>query len=410
MLKLFKQNCLFTKLITINLFSKVGDRLFYTAMLTTASLLPHSSTAVMVVSASETLPVLLSLLAGTVADQQASKIKLLVRSSLFRAVMYLGIGGLFCYRSTLPLLVMASLLNLLSDISGNYSTALFSPFTKKLVAAEDMERAQGLISLGSQLVNVLATFLGSILLIILNKSFLAMINALIFVFVAFAFLKLAPQLRKTENAIAIADFDNIFIAVKTNFNEFLENRKLSLNLLQLCLLNGFFGGLVPIFTLFIKKNKNLSIFPASLKISLLSGVITLAMIAGNLMGTKILRNQSISNLTMFSDIFIILVGSGFLLNNLYVILIASSLLSLFLGTISPRFSAKVVNCTPVGQLGGIITTVNACLTLVPPITSFLFPMLSNFGLILAYYGFITYGVLLILIDLKNYYLSQNSCL
>lgn len=93
-----------------------------------------------------------------------------------------------------------------------------------------------------------------------------------------------------------------------------------------------------------------------------------------------------------------------------MILIASSLLSLFLGTISPRFSAKVVNCTPVGQLGGIITTVNACLTLVPPITSFLFPMLSNFGLILAYYGFITYGVLLILIDLKNYYLGQNSCL
>lgn len=400
MLRFFKQNCLFTKLASVNLLSKVGDRLFYTAMLTTASLLPESSIAVMVVSASETIPILLSVFVGVVADRQAKKIKFLVQSLLFRAIMYLGIGVVFCYHSTLTLLLIVSLLNLLSDISGNYSSALFAPFTKKLISAKDMEEAQGILSLASQLVNVLATFLGSVLLIVLSKSLLAVGNALIFIIVAGAFLRMSPQLRKTENTITVSHSNSIFKAIHTSLGLFFKDRELTINLLQLCLLNGFFGGLVPIFTLFIKENKTLAIFSAPIKISLLSGLITLAMIGGNLLGARVLRRQSISNLTLIADVFILLTSLGFLFNSFYLILLASGLLSFLLGIISPRFCAEIVNRSPVERLGGIITTINACLVIAPPLTSMIFPILSNLDIKFAYYGFLIYGAFLILSRLK----------
>lgn len=54
--------------------------------------------------------------------------------------------------------------NFISDLAGNYSSALVTPFTKNLVKAEDMEQAQGIISMTTQLINVLATFAGATLL------------------------------------------------------------------------------------------------------------------------------------------------------------------------------------------------------------------------------------------------------
>ena len=69
MFNFFKKNKLFTQLASINLVSKIGDKLFYTAMLTTATSLTDGSIAVMVVSASETLPILISLFLGVVADR-----------------------------------------------------------------------------------------------------------------------------------------------------------------------------------------------------------------------------------------------------------------------------------------------------------------------------------------------------
>jgi len=55
-----RKNPAFVRLASINLFSKTGDRLFYTAMLTVASTLPEANLAIMIVSASETLPILFS--------------------------------------------------------------------------------------------------------------------------------------------------------------------------------------------------------------------------------------------------------------------------------------------------------------------------------------------------------------
>ena len=163
------------------------------------------------------------------------------------------------------------------------------------------------------------------------------------------------------------------------------------------MLNGFFGGLTPIFALFIKSNNELVLLSNPVKISLLSGIMTLSMILGNSLTSKILRKYSIFHINVWSDVMILLIGIGF--NSIWIIFLANSSLAFLLGIVAPRFSADVVNRYPVERIGGIITTVNALLVIAPPLTSLIFPMLSTISMLLAYSGFIVYALLLIVISL-----------
>lgn len=185
-------------------------------MLTAAISLPNSSLAITIVSASETLPILLSLFLGVVADKQTQKINQLIKNSIFRTFMYLGIGLLFQYPQTLILIILASILNLISDISGNYSTALFSPFTKALIKSEDMQEAQGFINVGTQLVSVISTFVGASLLTIYTKSSLAIINASIFFIVTFLYWFSQPSLKVQEKTIKVNEREETFSLVRDN--------------------------------------------------------------------------------------------------------------------------------------------------------------------------------------------------
>ncbi len=398
----FKNNKLFSRLVGINLLSKVGDRLFYTAMLTVAVSLQDASLAVMVVSASETLPILISLFLGPIADKQEQKLRQLVSSSLFRVLMYLGIAFIFRYPPTVMLIFLAAFFNLLSDVSGNYSTALFSPFTKILVKPESMQEAQGLVSLGTQLVTILSTFIGASLLLVFSESSLAATNAIVFLIVAIFYWMIHPQLKMYESNMTISKEKNAFRVVKENFKSFLTDHVFFINLVQLAMLNGFFGGLTPLFALFIKENCELATLSKPLKISILSGIITFFMIIGNGLTNKIFKKQSIFIINILADLAILLVGLGFVMNSIWIIWSGNAFLAFLLGIVSPRFSADVVNRYPVERIGGIVTSVNSLLVLAPPVTSLIFPTLSTINIHLAYIGLLAYAVLLILFSMLIY--------
>ena len=303
------------------------------------------------------------------------------------------------YRNTLTLIFCVAVLNFLSDLSGNYSSALIAPFTKKLVEKKDMEQAQGLISIASQLMNVLATFLGSILLSFFQKRVVAYFNSFIFLFVGIRFLLIKKDMNLVEKDIGNINNKNTLKNAIINFNFLFRDKRIFKYLCQLSLLNGFFGGLTPIFALFINNNNSLKIISNPIKISLLSGIITLSMIVGNDLSSKILKNVSLSLLNIISTIFLLFISISFILNNLYLIFFNSSILSMFLGIISPRFSAMIINKYPTERLGGIITTTNSLLVIIPPIASIIFPSLANISLIYSYIGFSLYSLLLFLLNI-----------
>ena len=155
---------------------------------------------------------------------------------------------------------------------------------------------------------------------------------------------------------------------------------LLVNLIQLAMLNGFFGGLIPIFALFINTNNEIPYLSNPIKISILSGIITLSMIIGTSLSTSILRQTKLYHINIISDAMILFIGSAFILNNLLLIFVANGCIAFLLGIVSPRFSADIVNRYPISRIGGIITSVNALLVIIPPITSLLFPLIASINI------------------------------
>lgn len=398
MQKLYQTEPLFFKLASITLFSKIGDRLFYTALLSSATLLTtHRGLAVIIISLSETLPLLLGFILGSLADQCLNKLKALSQTSLLRCFFYLVISLLAGYSTTFTFILMIAWLNFCSDLLGNYASALTTPFTKILVSAEQMQQAQSFLSMGTQLFNVLATFLGSFLLIFISQSHLALINALIFFIVALAFRKLSPSLVQAQSTLLVPAKISLSQALKQNFGALYHHHTLFIILLQLTLLNGFFGGLTPIFALFIKEDPQLLWIPLPLKLALLSGLITSGMILGNFSCQKLFPKATLTSLTLLADLLALVTGIAFNTQNIYLILCSSGIAAFLLGIIAPRFSTQIINTFPVTQLGGIVTIVNSFLVIMPPLTSLLFPVLFSFDL--AYLCLIIYGIFLVLLSL-----------
>lgn len=397
--KFLQTNPLFVKLTSILLFSKIGDRLFYTALLNSAALTAHSDLAVMLVSLSETLPLLFGFILGTFADRCPNKTLRLVQAGWARTLIYLGIGLIFDDPVTLALIITATLLNFCSDLGGVYSTALITPFTKILVPTTEMQQAQGFLSIGTQIFNVLATFLGSFLLIFISSQQLALVNSLIFLIVTLSFQSLSSKLHSTQRELPQQAPVSLGKALRQNLHTLYHDRLLFSILIQLTLLNGFFGGLTPLFALLAKDSQQLTKLALPLKLALLSGVITVAMILGDLYCTKLFTKISLPQLALLADILIVFSAGAFFLQNIYLILVTSGVTAFLLGIIAPRFSAQILNTFSVTQLGGITAIINSCLVIMPPLTSLLFPLLANFGL--AYSGLIIYSGILVASSLLN---------
>lgn len=397
--KFLQTNPLFVKLTSILLFSKIGDRLFYTALLSSAALTAHSDLAVMLVSLSETLPLLFGFILGTFADRCPNKTLRLVQAGWARTLIYLGIGLIFDDPATLTLIITATLLNFCSDLGGVYSTALITPFTKILVPTTEMQQAQGFLSIGTQIFNVLATFLGSFLLIFISSQQLALVNSLIFLMVTLSFQSLSSKLHSTQRELPQQAPVSLGKALRQNLHTLYHDRLLFSILIQLTLLNGFFGGLTPLFALLAKDSQQLTKLALPLKLALLSGVITVAMILGDLYCTKLFTKISLPQLALLADILIVFSAGAFFLQNIYLILVTSGVTAFLLGIIAPRFSAQILNTFSVTQLGGITAIINSCLVIMPPLTSLLFPLLANFGL--AYSGLIIYSGILVASSLLN---------
>lgn len=396
MIKFLKENRLFSKLTGINLLSKIGDKLFYTALLTASSGVENAGFAVMIVSVSETLPILMSIFIGVIADKKQNKLIQIVRSSFLRALMYLGIGILFHFMPTFYIIIWSAIFNFMSDMAGNYSSALFSPFTKSLIAADQMEKAQGVISLSTQIVTVLATFIGAFVLTISTESILAVFNAGVFFVVSILYWMAIPKIKTYENRIRVIDEENPLITIKDNLKSIISGKRRLIDIVQLAMLNGFFGGLSPIFAIFIFSNNELKSISRPVKISILSGLITVFMILGNAVSVRNHKTTIKYSIDYFiADLLILIVGVGFLINSIWIIYVATAGISWLLGIVSPKFSAEIVNEYSIERLGGIVTSVNALLVLTPPITSMVFPFISTTSRRAVYWAFIVYGLVLI---------------
>lgn len=162
-MKKLLSNKLFISLFSADMLSNFGDGLYYLALMNYVALLPDPKLGLAAVSLSETLPMLFSFAIGIKADQSKKKLELILGTLLLRVGLYSLVALLMGLSPSLWVVLVASLINFVSDLAGQYENGLYSPIGLRIVAAEDREQAAAFRSTFSSLLGLVFQASGAVL-------------------------------------------------------------------------------------------------------------------------------------------------------------------------------------------------------------------------------------------------------
>jgi hypothetical protein len=380
---IYFSNRQFRQIATANIFSTIGDKMYYLAMLTFVSTLPNAQLAIGLVTASELIPQLFSSYTGYRADQTHKVFRNLIWADLIRVGLYFIVGLLFC--STLEkwiVLIGIVILNFLSDFTGSYASGLRLPLILKVTGKEDYSQASGFNQGISQIVGMISQFVTVSLLIVMSYSFLAWTNAASFLFSCFfmlIFFRRSPQL--TTNAVTEVPQglkgDGYFKNLKGSFIALTKENKLFGVILAIVVLNAMLSSLTPLIQMIIVSAKDqMVIYSYPFTIAVLSTVISLSLAAGGLLGTKILKKMHLQQLVMICLVFTTIFYPALLLKNMLIILPILAPICFLVGTIVPKLSGWIVSIVEENKLATTVGIINTLLVGLAPLTTFLLVTIS----------------------------------
>lgn len=380
---IYFSNKQFRHIATANIFSTIGDKMYYLAMLTFVSTLPNAQLAIGLVTASELIPQLFSSYTGYRADQTNKVARNLIWADLIRFGLYFIVGLLFC--STLEnwiVLIGIVILNFLSDFTGSYASGLRLPLIVKVTGKEDYPQASGFNQGISQIVGMISQFVTVSLLIVVSYSVLAWMNAASFLFSCFimlSFFRRSPQLTR-KAVIEIQQGhkgDGYFKNLKVSFVALTKENKLFGVILTIIVLNAMLSSLTPLIQMIIvSAKKDMVIYSYPFTIALLSTVISLSLAAGGLLGTKILKQMQLQQLVMICLVFTTIFYPALFFKNMLIILPMLVPICFLVGTIVPKLSGWIVSVVEENKLATTIGIINTLLVGLAPLTTFFLVTIS----------------------------------
>lgn len=406
---LFLRNHSFRKLSLANIFSVFGDKLYYLALITFVSTFEHANLAIGLVSISELLPPLLSTFTGYKADSTVNRGRYLLISGIARSVMYLIIGLTFTLQlSQWSILIIAVILNFISDTLGSYSNGLTTPLILEVTGEKDYPIASGFITGIAQIIGLLAQFIGVSLLFIASFAQLAFINASTFfisVIILLLFFKTNTSLYKrqlpqttiqtaqsvrssqseqparsaqltTESAESMQS-KGYLSALKQSFT-FLKQEKQQLPIIiSILMLNTALSSITPILQMMIASNVNLVIFSYSLTVTMVGAVITVSMSMGGIWGVPWLKNYKLQSITFCCLIALACFFLTLLFQNMYIICLFLIPIGFLVGVSIPKLSAWIVGVVAKENLATSIGIINTILVGIAPLSTLFFVTVAS---------------------------------
>ena len=193
-MKRILQNKLFMGTFVSDMLSNFGDILYYLALMNYVLLLPEAKFAISLVTLSESLPFLTMIFMGMWGDRTKKKVDTILATLLFRTGLYLLIGLAMGFQPALWGVILAVLVNLLSDLAGQYEDALHIPLSLRIIPLEDREAMYAFRQGASSILKILFQSSGAILVGLMSYQYLAFFNAGTFVVSALIMLILRPSL------------------------------------------------------------------------------------------------------------------------------------------------------------------------------------------------------------------------
>ena len=395
-LNIFLSNRNFRQLSINEWISTFGDTVFYLAFINYVSSYAFAPLAILMITTSETLPQIMQIFTGVVADFQKNRIGkysvlMFVKFVLYATVALILVGTKF----SLVSVFLICLINFVSDTIGYFSSAMITPIYVKIIN-NDMTSALGFKQATANLVRVFGNLSGGALIGFINIGMFAGMNALTFLFAFFGILLIRTNLVRFEEQIEITQA----LDSKNFWKHLLDSLKILGSLGNIIRLIGILSinqavinVTIPVTTLLLIKYPFAGLETGQ-SIAILTTVELLGIVCGNFLSGNVMKKMSTKTSVYLSQVMEFVILVGFLNNNFLVVLLAAFGNTFSIGILSPRLQQSVFRLVPEQSMGAVQSGISMLSIVLPGILSIvLVGIASSLGIV---YVAVSLGVLLFL--------------
>lgn len=382
-MKVFIQNRDFRQLTINQWISTVGDTIFYLAFLNYVADASFAPLAILLITISETVPQVLQIFLGVLADFQHHRVLKYTIISFAKFLLYSIVSLSLSGQSfSLWLVFFICLMNLLSDTLSYFSGAMLTPIFIRIIGKEYLTEAIGFKQSTVSLVRTVSNILGGILLGILSIQFISLLNALTFLIAFVGILFIKNDLLKVEKTISYQEG----LSIKSFCHHLFQSSKLIWNMDRVIFIlfivsisQAVINVTVPISTLFLRNQPFLNLQTGQ-SLALLSTLELSALIVGSLVSGYLKNTISIKIALYASVVIQLLLLVGFATSHFGLILLFSSLDAFIAGLLSPRLQELVFKQIPEESMGAVQSSIGAITVVLPSLFTIVFVTIAtSFG-------------------------------
>ncbi|CUR62605.1 MFS transporter [Leuconostoc gelidum subsp. gasicomitatum] len=408
---LLRTNKLLRNLTLSQFIELLGAAFFNIALLVYASQTSNAKLATIVVVIANTLPTILQIGLGYIADKSHDKLRLMILTRLVQTILYGTLTILFeLTMNDWLLFSFIIFINVSSDILSGMTSLAALPIIKHIVSSQDLLAARSVQVSVMSLVNVIGQVIGVTFLTFLNNNFFyfSLFNAVLFLMSGLVLIvsrrQFNQKLQDTSHINLSSQVPEVrfWASMQINRRIIQSNKKLLHILFLFTLLNLLVGSIDGLISLTLLQYPGIYIKNYGFSLSIVNTVLALGLVSGSFFTNDFLKKSHLNMLTIILLLFLTLLGLNIVVSpNIYAIIISFFGIGYTLGKISPRVSTYVMTSVAEKQLGQIVGLMNTLITLSVPIGQLIFlSIATSMSLSNAWISMIVLEVLLILYTLS----------
>lgn len=366
MKKLLK-NKLFMTIFASDMLSNFGDVMYYLALMAYVLELPDAKLGITIVSISETLPILTGFVMGYFADRTPDKVKTIIHTLLFRVVLYSLVGIVVGFQASIWIVLVAAIINVLSDLAGQYENGLHTPLSLRIVADEDRSDSFAFRQAFGSVLYLGFQSAGALLVTFLTYRQLAFINAGTFAASALIIFAVKPKLNQLlkERPIQVetkqegALLSNMWSSMKEAVKICMGHDMVRRCMIIVPMLNAVLNVISILVAVIMVQDKNFVIINPVTTLALLTVCQLLGGFIGSILVMNVLKDIPIMKTLRLASVLAIAIFVSIYFHAIYGSFLSLLMAGILAGALNPKMSAIIMNEMPEEKMalinGGIAT-------------------------------------------------------
>ncbi|EKQ17955.1 MFS transporter [Lacticaseibacillus paracasei] len=367
-------------ILNASLLSGIGDSLYNIVFIIYAATMPFKSLAVTLAAMATSVPTMLSLLTGSLADRTHAKTRHIVATRLGQMLLFLSLAVMILLPASFPLFLSLLLINIVSDSLGQYGNGLTLPLLHRLIPAKELNTALSFQSATSSTVQLVFQGLGASLIVLLNHNYalFGLLNALTFLLAAVTLVFRKKQLKQAEPPVTTGKSQPVIGNIRAVLKFLAGNQFLFAVILFAMLVNTLGSSVDGLMNITLVQEPDLWLRDFGTTVAIINVVFSVGLIFGALFAKDGL--QRLSTFKLLSLLMAAIVGlssSFFLLHSSVAALGFSFVTAYLMGKINPRLATVMMRQVPEQQMGTTAGVVNLAALIGMPVGQVIFFTIAN---------------------------------